>query len=445
MNRRQIVAVLLTLCLAAFALCVGAIVVLQAWEHPNAFEHSGIADSLLKGHGFSRGEWGYYGPSSNQAPTYPLLLASLFGIFGVASSAAYAAAMIINAMVGAGTVWLTYLLARTFGARRSVAVTAAFLCAVWPTQIYAVTNVQAITFISAAIPALIVLFYRSIRTGRLGACIGFSVLAGFSALTEPVLLPAMALSGLLFLIWRSELPWNLRVRNAVILLLVAVTIVGPWTIRNRIVHKAWMPVKSTFWVNVWKGNNENATGTDRLALTEQQLTRLKDLPLWEADALVRGSEFDARRQYDMLTEAQVALLEGKPEVEREQIFRGFALDWIRANRSRYVELCLLRLAKSLWIDWDNPKARNEIYVSFRAFLLLFGSIGLFLALQRRWSLLYPLIIFGSCLLVYTLTITAARFSIPFEPLAFCLAALTLVSLWEWHRTRGGSSEQPLAA
>jgi hypothetical protein len=35
---------------------------------------------------------------------------------------------------------------------------------------------------------------------------------------------------------------------------------------------------------------------------------------------------------------------------------------------------------------------------------------------------------GSCLLTYTLTITAARFILPLEPLMLCWAALALVEV-----------------
>ena len=52
-------------------------------------------------------------------------------------------------------------------------------------------------------------------------------------------------------------------------------IIVPWSVRNRAVHGQWIPIKSTFWVNVWKGNNPNATGTDRLEMTEDQKSKFK--------------------------------------------------------------------------------------------------------------------------------------------------------------------------
>jgi len=78
---------------------------------------------------------------------------------------------------------------------------------------------------------------------------------------RPAFLPAVALSGLIILFCRN-LSFGVRVRNALVLLAAAVVVMGPWALRNRFVIGAWVPVKGTFWVNAWKGNNPHATGSD---------------------------------------------------------------------------------------------------------------------------------------------------------------------------------------
>jgi len=55
-------------------------------------------------------------------------------------------------------------------------------------------------------------------------------------------------------------------------------------------------------------------------------------------------------------------------------------------------------------------------------------VGLLLAIKKRWSLFIPAVFYLLTLVLYTLTITAARFAIPFEPVMLCLTALVLVSL-----------------
>ncbi len=414
--------------LAALTLRVGAIVALQAWENPNPIEHRDLAISILEGRGMQFTDWKYYGPSSVQSPTYPLILAGLFAVFGTDTTTAYTAALLLNAVLGAATAVLVGVLALRLGAARSVALVAATMFAVWPTQVYAVTHAQAIGLITLAVVALLILFDVAVRTGRRLPWAGFSAIGCVAALTEPVLLIPMALTGLLIFVWRAPLTIGRRAQFAAILFLAAMLILLPWTLRNRYVHGEWIPVKSTFWVNVWKANNDHSTGTDRQAMTDEQRQALAAIPLHERDELARDPQFDAPRQYGLLTREQVSMLRGKPEATRERVFRTFAMTWIREHPRQYARLCGLRLVKTLWLEWDNPKAFNAVYLVARTTMLALFIIGLPLMIARRWLVGYALFVFGMALLVYTLTITAARFILPLEPVMMCAAALAIVTL-----------------
>ena len=416
----------------AFLLRMGAVVALHAWRNPSFMEHGAVAQALLKGDGFWFRDWGWYGPSSVQSPPYPLLLAASYKVFGVDTPASYIAMMTLNAAAGAVAVWLTYLLAVTVGRRTPAShlagVIGAALVAVWPTQIYAATFTQAICLITAATLAILYFWQRAADTGKLGPWIGFSVIGCLAALTEPVLLPMMALSGVLILFWRGGgLSPQVRLRNAALLLLTAVVVIGPWTARNRIVHGAWIPIKSTFWVNVWKGNNPHATGTDRVAMTAEQR---KALAAGMDESERRSDDFDNLRQYDLLSAEQKSELRDKSEAEREKIFAGYAKRWIAAHPAGYAKLCAVRLVKTLWAEQDNPKSRDRlhVYLTTRTLLLLATPVGLFVAFKRRWRVGYPLLLAATCLLTYTLTITAARFALPFEPLQLTLLALSGVAV-----------------
>jgi len=436
--RRKVMWALIALCALGLALRLGVIFKTQSYRlNPGAMEHDSIARGLLHGQGFSFGDFGYYGPSSVQSPPFPVLLAGFFKIFGEAAPAAYAAAMVFNALVGSLAIRQTYLMARTLGATVGVGLLAAAACCVWPTQVYASNFVQAIDLIIAAQTAMVVLFYRGVRSGSAWTWAGFSLIATLAALTEPVLLPIAAFTGILILFWRG-LALRLRVRNALILLAMALVVIGPWTVRNRMVHGAWVPIKSTFWVNVWKGANEYATGTDRLKITSQQKRELEERLLTADDRHMRQAGADEARQYDMLTPQQRSRLHGQTEIVREKIFKEFATQWIAAHPVQYAKLCLIRLGKTLWIDWDNPKSYNAAYVASRAVIVILSAIGLVLAIRARWTLLYPLLLIGSCVLTYSLTLTAARFSIPFEPFQLCLAALAAAAFFQFARGRKSS-------
>jgi hypothetical protein len=294
--------------------------------------------------------------------------------------------------------------------------------------------VQAISLITLCVVAMIYLFQRSVQSGRIGPWIGYSVVGTLAALTEPVLLPIVALSGLLILVWRG-LTMPQRLRNAAVLFAAAMLIIMPWTVRNRTVHGRWIPIKSTFWVNVWKANNDFATGTDRLELTQEKQAVLKTGELSISDRQMVDPNFDKERQYDRLTPEQLARLNHQPEVVREEIFKEFASTWIGAHHARYLQLCLIRLGKTLWVDWDNPKAHSIFFWLPRTILLILLVPGIVIAVRQRWALLFAALVVASCLLTYTLTITAARFSLPLEPLALCCVAAFVAAGWKAQAVR----------
>jgi 4-amino-4-deoxy-L-arabinose transferase-like glycosyltransferase len=432
MSRRTIILCLIIFSVIAFSARVGLDIFEHAWKSPNAMEHPSIAQSLVNGKGFYAGGFGYYGPTSVQSPPFPFLLAGMYEMFGSdipkdgslhGANRAFFAIMILNAFAGAGLVWLTYLLTRTVGGSELAALIAAALVAVWPTQVYAARAVQAISMITCGMVAMTILYYRSIRSGKAGPWVGFSIVAAIATLTEPVILPALLLSGALILVCRS-LPMQARIRNAAILALAVITIIGPWSVRNYIVHDKIIPIKGSFWVNVWKGNNDYATGTDRLRMTpaQQKLLAKHSTTLSDEDFS------DGPHQYDMLDPSQMGKIANQPEPIREGYFQDFAMTWIKEHPRRYAELCFIRLYKTIIIDWDNPKAHSLIYIGGRIVLLLLTLGGVIVAWKQRWAMLFPLVLICTALASYMLTVTAARFAIPFEPFQLALGGALIAAL-----------------
>jgi hypothetical protein len=231
----------------------------------------------------------------------------------------------------------------------------------------------------------------------------------------------------LILCWRS-LPISIRIRNAAVLFAAAMLIIMPWTVRNHRVHGRWIPIKSTFWVNTWKANNDYATGTDRLELPDDKKQVLRDNQLALSDHELIDPNFDKLRQYDRLSPTQRARLLKQPEAVREAVFKEFATTWIGSHKLAYARLCAVRLWKTVWVDWGNPKANNVLFWLPRSLMLALMIPGIWMARRQRWSLRFPALVAGSCLLTYTLTIAAARFSLPLEPLALCFVSLVCVRL-----------------
>ncbi len=439
MTRRTTLTCLALLAAVAFAARLGVAVHLRAWRAPAVVENKNIAASLAGGKGFRYADWNYYGPSSAQAPPFPLLLAGLFKTFGAVSvndkgevavadgpaRHAYVAVMVLNAVAGAGLVWLTYGAARAVGASPVAATGAGALVAVWPTQVYAALLVQAVVLVACGLMAMVVLYQRAVRTGRAGAWSAYAFVGALVALTEPVFLPALLLSGALVLLARP-LTIAQRWRNVAILAFAIVAVVGPWVARNAIVgrdrsndslvrHVTF--VKGSFWSSVWSGNNDFATGTDRLRRSARPGNHVE----------ARDKE-GSSRQVDVLDISKKNWLSNRPESFREAVFRTWALQWIKDHRARYAQLCAIRLAKTLTVDWDNPSLLSKPYLAMRGALGLMTLAGLWVAWRQRWSALLPLLLAGSALLAYTLTMTTARYGLPFEPMQLVLGAAAATGL-----------------
>ncbi|MFT3789246.1 MAG: glycosyltransferase family 39 protein [Tepidisphaeraceae bacterium] len=413
---------LIALVVVALALRVGAIIYLKGWETPRAMEHSAVAMSLATDGVFAWGTMGTRGPTSVQSPTYGFLLAGCFKLLGVGSTAAYGAMLIFNAVLGAVSVGVVYALCRTLGFGRAVGLLAAAMLAVWPTQVYATTVAQAIAVIICLTAGAITLFYKAVDTLSLGHWVGFSVLGCIAALTEPILLPFMGLSGVLILFWRG-VPLSFRIRNALILFITAIVVLGPWTLRNYEVHHKLIVIKSQYWWNLFKTNNPYATGTDRLAIPPEKLAQRANLD----PKLARDDSVDQGRQFDTLSPEQYTELFDKTEIQREPILERWVKQWCAENPGRVRELIWQRFIMTVWYDPLNPQA-NKAYVVSRTVLALLSPIGLVIAIvyRRRW--LMPALAFGLAVSAHSMTIAAARFIFPHEPWQVAMVAVLLVAI-----------------
>src|SRR2546425_10820234 len=64
------------------------------------YEHGEIARNLVEGKGFAVRWLGAEGPTSQQAPVYPVLLAGCYWMFGVQGPTALLAVQMLQAMLG---------------------------------------------------------------------------------------------------------------------------------------------------------------------------------------------------------------------------------------------------------------------------------------------------------------------------------------------------------
>jgi hypothetical protein len=451
MPRASRTAGLLLLAVVALAARVGTVwLVGVAGAGPRTYEHGEIADNLLAGRGFSVRFLGAEGPTSQQAPFYPVLLAGAYRMFGHGTTA-WAAVELLQCLVGMGTVltvvWLGWSLAPE---RPAAGWLAGWFLALYPPQVYSVTHLQVVSWASG----LVVLLLAVVAAPRLASRWRGAWLAGLVGggllLVEPILVLALPWAALWLgaQVRRAGLSRGTAIARMTAMTVACLALIAPWLVRNYRVHGEVVFVKSTFGYAFWQGNNARSLGTDKLPRSgaEQLLTA--------HDGTLRGMNealWKARHQTFyiddvLLTREDYQQLAALGEPARSRLLLGRALDDIGRDPLAYVERCLRRLRYFLLFDETNPKASNLVYrVSTVAWLSL-CALGLawgWLGGKRCWALWGVL---ASVTLFHALVITSVRFRMPLEPLALVCASVTLTrAASEWRNAIAAGATPSLTA
>jgi len=398
-----------------------------------AYEHGRIAENLLAGHGFSIEFLGVEGPTSQQAPFYPLVLAAAYAGFGIASPQAILAVQLLQCVAGTALVlavaWLGWSLAPR---QPSVGWLAAVGAAFYAPHVYAVTHLQVALWAALVLTMLLaVAVSPNWRATRRGAILA-GLLAGTLLLIEPILALALPVCAAAFWLaegdgaWRRRFAWP-AIGRVALMAGIAAAIITPWTIRNCLVHGRLMFIKSSFGYAFWQGNNPISWGTDKIPKPSAEELRHEhdgtlagmDRALWEArhetlyidDVLLKPTGY---REFA-----------GLSEPERSDLLGRRAWQFIVENPGRYAGLCVQRLRYFLLFDQTNPKAANRVYRLSTVVWLVLMLMGLAVG-REHWRRLWPtLAIFAIVTAFHSLVIVSARFRIPVEPMSFVWAAMAV--------------------
>jgi hypothetical protein len=474
--------------LAAIALALRvALVLAVSTEHraPLTYEHGEIAQNLLAGRGFTVRFLGQDGPTSQQAPLYPLMLAGAFWIFGAGTPEAILAMQLVQCVAGTALVLCVAWLARMVAPQRPlVGWLAGWGAALYPPHVYMPTHIQVVTWSALVLTLITAVVLSTHRRPTARRAVLAGLLGGLLLLLDPILVlafPFLVLCHSPFRVARShraprdenraERQRNLDSvpalaafphaehedyvslpRSAfapVFMALVTLATIAPCLARNWMVHGEFVFIKSTFGYAFWQGNNPASWGTDKVPKASAEQLRQQhdgtlaaiDRALWEArhetvyidDLLLKPSGY---REFAGLSEPQRSRLLGRR-----------AWDFIRANPGRYAQLCLARLRYFLLFDETNPKAAHPAYRIATLAWLALAAAGLIVCWRKAqfgdlWAHGTLLAIFAVVTLFHTLTIASARFRIPLEPLSFvwCAAAVAWAAQFVPARLRAEPSD-----
>jgi 4-amino-4-deoxy-L-arabinose transferase-like glycosyltransferase len=230
---------------------------------PFLFESGNIAYAVASGSGFSSPFRVYTGPTAWMTPVYPSLLGGIFRLFGAYTFSAFLAAALLNILFATLTTIPLYLAAAKLGGRRLGAGTA-WLWAIFPNAILLTYQSMWEACLAAFLAAAILWGTLALaENGRARNWIGYGLLWGLTLMTDPTLASTLPLL-LAWLAWRAHrqgaaLFSKQALGKPALGLAVALLCCVPWTIRNYAVFHTLVPLRSTLGLQLWMGNNAQAT------------------------------------------------------------------------------------------------------------------------------------------------------------------------------------------
>jgi 4-amino-4-deoxy-L-arabinose transferase-like glycosyltransferase len=340
-------------------------------------------------------------------PGYPLLLRGLH-VLGVSPPGL----LLIQALLGAATVALFMLLARHWMGP-AVAVVAGALLAVHPTLLlYTVLFMSETLFLFFLVSSLLLLTWPDARrrtTVAAGVLLGLTVLTRSNHLPFTGMLIAWVLAG-------SFWPRAERSVRALLLALPMLLTIAPWTVRNAIVYREFIPIDCLTMQSLWEGNNPRG---------------------WNVDLMRRyyaHSHSPSARERFAFQEASTFLRAQPPGYPVAKLGRTVRLllgggDYVTASyykpHARFGPLspstsnALLRIERGWWVG-----------------LTALGLIGFALAAPSPQRTLVALFA-SSLVLSHWITFVIPRYRVPLLPFLALYAAVTLCRpAATWRPTRG---------
>ncbi|MDR3742156.1 MAG: glycosyltransferase family 39 protein [Terracidiphilus sp.] len=232
---------------------------LEEWMSPYNVAHykqGNVAQALLAGKGFGSPFLSDQ-PSAVLPPIYPLIVAALFGIFGVHTAPAMIAVLALNCIFSAFACIPVFLIARrSFGER--VAMWSGWGWALSPYGIYFSAEWAWSThLLLLCLCWLIYLGQRMAASARPGLWVIFGILSGIAGLTEPSILPVVLF--LLILAMKQLAMHKLpALRPVLIASLALVATLSPWMIRNALVFHRFIPMRDSMGMEMYLGNTGNS-------------------------------------------------------------------------------------------------------------------------------------------------------------------------------------------
>ncbi len=383
---------------------LAAIAILHNFHKPVLFEYGVISRYLLAGKGYA-----YYTihgqalPSAFMPPAYAYFLAGMFWAFGDETVLSIVTSQLIQAALGVLLVYLVYRIGWLYWGE-DVALLAALVATLYPPFVYMCTEMANISFYLVINTALFFYVSRFLCESRkLSYMVKAGVLLGFLMLFRAETLALVFLLAAVVL-YKKRSCW----REVAVFALLALGVLGPWTIRNFMVFHRLIPTTTAMPLVMWYGHNSQATGTQRIGWNNSKV--MEPLPPMQAKLAVVpvGPEY---------------------EIQLHHIYLEEALDFIRHHPGQEMLLVGKKFFYYWTFDMHHPKARHPAYwIPTMLLIVLFwvGAARERHGLLARYSLFVVYILFSMTLAL--LFHVLPRYRMFVEPLMLPFAAQGLLVL-----------------
>jgi len=358
--------------------------------------YEGIAKNI------AAGKW-HFGwgeePSAHREPVYPLFVAAVYAVAGPSREAVHWT----QAILGATSCALTFLLASILLRGRSAPAAAGLLAAAYPpflVQTQKLLTEPLATFLLLLATYLTVAGWRERNRRRLLFGAFFLGLATLTRAGNLMYAPLLVVAALL-------LPAARRTTGKaapVLFALVFFATLSPWTARNYFVFGKFIPVAVNAGGSFFRGNYDEGT------------------------LGCMGSNYDPR-----MPEEITSKYEGLDEVEIDRLLLREGMRYVRDHPGTFVKLCALKLAR-FWLNlgFADPPSRSSIAFAFgNGVLLALALLGILAggAVDHRAAAPVYLLV-GYYTALHALLFATARYSMPVMPYVLLFSACGLLTLAE---------------
>jgi hypothetical protein len=372
-----------------------------------AQETGSIASAIANGKGFSSPFGRETGPTAWLTPVYPLMVAGVFRVFGVATRASFFAVFFINAVFSSAVCIAIFHTGKRIGGL-GVASGAAWLWAIFPNAVMVPFEWVWDTSLSALLGATILWATLELaESRRIRDWCAYGLLWGFTLMTNP------SLGSLLpFLLgWatyraRREKQEGIT-RQTLAAAGIAVLCCVPWTVRNYAQFHRLVPLRSNFPLELYIGNNNNYA--TRQFVWPPRINKEVELLRYLRMGETAFMEEEKRKA--------VEFIRGHPGIFLELTGERFVTFWVG-----------LPTPVQAFLSTDSQLVRVLLVCNTLA--AVGGLVGIAVLIVRRSAYAFPLAVYPVVFpWLYYITHPNLRYRHPIDPVVLLLVAAAVSRLF----------------